>query len=196
LPYGYNFASKTKRINKNEKSSYRTAGLLLRNPRHGRRHLRWRVDWPCGAEAGRRWDQRFGKLDQLQAVRFTNNFGAEAGYVHFGKATISDSGAAASAEPSSFYAAVTGTVPLSTELSAYGKLGIARTHTKLTASMGGSTESDSTNRTSAMFGVGVSYALSANVSIIGEYENFGKVINEDGGSLKVDHLSVGVRYKF
>lgn len=129
-------------------------------------------------------------------MQLDKNFGAEVGYVAFGKATVSGDGASISAEPSSLYIAATGTLPVTAELSAYGKLGVARTHTKATASMGGTTESDSTNHTSAMFGLGVSYALSPKMAIFGEYENFGKVIDEDGVTLKVDHVAVGVRYKF
>jgi hypothetical protein len=34
------------------------------------------------------------------------------------------------------------------------------------------------------------------VSAFVEYENFGKVVKEESDSLKVDHVAVGVRFKF
>jgi OOP family OmpA-OmpF porin len=128
--------------------------------------------------------------------QFTPAVGAEIGYAHFGKVSISDSGATASAEPSAFYAAVTGTLPLTSQISAFGKLGVARDHTKVGLSYEGQSDSESMNETSAVFGLGVNYAVSPKVAVFAEYENFGKVAKGDGDSLKVDHVSVGLRVKF
>jgi OmpA-OmpF porin, OOP family len=128
--------------------------------------------------------------------QFTNLIGGEIGYANLGKATVSGNGATLSAEPESVYAAVTGTWPLTAELSVFGKAGVARTHTKGTTSYNGTVESDSTNHTSAMFGVGVSYAINPKLSVFGEYQNFGKIIDETDGNLKADNLAVGLRYKF
>lgn len=128
--------------------------------------------------------------------QFTKNIGAEVGYAQFGKVTIANGADSLRNEPSSFYAAVTGTMPLTSQLSAYGKLGVSRNHVKATVTQSGTTEAGSSNHTSAMIGLGVSYALNANVSLFGEYQNFGKVFKEDGGNLKVDQVSAGVRYQF
>lgn len=123
-------------------------------------------------------------------------WGLEAGLVDFGKATISGGGATVSFEPTSLYLAGTGSVPLTQTLSAYAKLGVARTHTKGTATMGGMTDTESTNHTSPMFGIGVRFMLDPKWSLFAEYENFGKVVNEDGGCLKVDHVAIGARFNF
>jgi OOP family OmpA-OmpF porin len=128
--------------------------------------------------------------------QFTPMIGAEAGYVDFGKATISADGASLSAKPQSFYAAVTGSVPVTGQLSAFAKLGVASNRTTVSATMDGQTDSEKFRQTSAMFAVGASYAVNARLSIVAEYENFGKVLKEEGSTLKVDALSIGVRYKF
>lgn len=128
--------------------------------------------------------------------QFIPGLGAELGIVDFGTATVSGGGASVSFKPTSVYLAATGTVPLTAQLSGYGKLGWARTHTKGTASMGGVTESDSINHSSPMFGLGLRFAVHENLSLFAEYENFGKVVNENDGCLKVDHVAVGVRFNF
>jgi OOP family OmpA-OmpF porin len=128
--------------------------------------------------------------------QFTPVIGVEAGYAQFGEASVSGGGATATAKPKSFYGAVTGTVPLTNEISLFGKLGAARSRTTVTASYLGTTESAKQNETSLLVGLGASYALNEKVSLVAEYENFGKVAKGDGDSLKVDQFSVGARFKF
>lgn len=57
-------------------------------------------------------------------------------------------------------------------------------------------ESESHNKTSALFGIGAAYHFDKKLSLVAEYENFGKVASEDGAKLKADLLSIGLRYKF
>ena len=47
-----------------------------------------------------------------------------------------------------------------------------------------------------MFGVGVSYAVTPNLAVIAEYQNFGKIIKGDGADLKAHLVSAGVRFSF
>lgn len=132
----------------------------------------------------------------FSGYQFNKNFGAEIGYAQFGKATISSGSDSVSFEPSALYAAVTGTWPVTAELSAYGKAGVARNHTKGTVTMSGDTFSGDTNHTSAMFGVGVSYTVNAKVSVFGEYQNFGKAFDESDGNMKLSQVAFGARYQF
>lgn len=132
----------------------------------------------------------------FSGYQYTSMFGAEVGYIKIGRDVIEQAGMHATIEPSSVYAAATATWPVTADLSVYGKLGLARTHTKLKASYAGATESDSHNQTSVMFGLGASFPLSAHVSLFGEYENFGKIVKDDSGDLKADTVSIGLRYKF
>jgi hypothetical protein len=98
----------------------------------------------------------------FSGYQFTQAIGAEVGYAQFGNASVSGGGATVSAKPTAFYAAVTGTLPLTSEIAAFGKLGVARDRTKLNATFGKVTESETEHETSALIGVGVSYAINAN----------------------------------
>jgi OOP family OmpA-OmpF porin len=130
----------------------------------------------------------------------TKNFGAEVGYVHFGKGEASASdgvdSASISAKPKSLYLAAKGTLPLNEQFSLFAKVGVARNSTKVAASINGVGGSETMKRTSGVFGVGAAYNFTKNVALVAEYENFGKVVDEDGASLKADLISVGVRYSF
>jgi OOP family OmpA-OmpF porin len=128
--------------------------------------------------------------------RFTPNVGAEIGYTHLGTASISAQGMSASSKPQSLHVAVTGAWNLTPEFAITGKLGAARTHTKLEASDAGSSESDTEKRTSLMYGVGVSYAFTPKIALIAEYQDFGKIAKGDGADLKAHVVSAGVRFSF
>jgi OOP family OmpA-OmpF porin len=128
--------------------------------------------------------------------QFNANYGIEVAYVNLGKAEIGAQGYFAKSEPQTVFVAATGTLPLNNEFSLFGKAGVAQNHVKLTSRGIGYTESESENRTSAVFGIGAAYHLNKNVSFVAEYENFGKIAKDDGASLKADLLSVGVRYSF
>jgi len=129
-------------------------------------------------------------------VDFTKNVGLEAGYVDFGNSTYSEGGASLHLKPKAAYVAVTGTLPLSEKFSLFGKLGASFNHVKLDASAGGFSDSTSKNRTTALVGVGAAYNFNKNLAAVAEYEDYGKVADEDGDNLKINMLSVGLRYHF
>jgi OOP family OmpA-OmpF porin len=125
--------------------------------------------------------------------QFDKSFGIEGGLAYLGKAEISAAGVTATAKPQTLYVAGTATLPLDNQFNLFAKVGVARTHTKLTATGAGS---DSNNDTSALVSVGASYIIDKNLSAVLEYTDFGKLVKEDGGSLKGNLLSVGLRYTF
>jgi OOP family OmpA-OmpF porin len=127
---------------------------------------------------------------------FTQNFGAEAGYVDFGKVNGNISVVKVEAKSHAFYVAATGTLPLNEQFSLFAKAGVSQNRTKITLSAFNVRESESNNKTSAIFGIGAAYNINKNLSAVAEYENFGKIINADGGDVKADMLSIGLRYKF
>jgi OOP family OmpA-OmpF porin len=127
---------------------------------------------------------------------FTQNFGAEAGYVNFGKVKDSENNDSLSVDTSAFYVAATGTLPLNEQFSLFAKAGVSQNRTKITLSAFNVRESESNNKTSAIFGIGAAYNINKNLSAVAEYENFGKVASQDGDKLKADLLSIGLRYKF
>lgn len=127
---------------------------------------------------------------------FTQNFGAEAGYVDLGKVDRTIDGTKLEAKNHAFYVAATGTLPLNEQFSLFAKAGVAQNRAKITISELNFRESNSKNKTSAIFGIGAAYNINKNLSAVAEYENFGKVASEGGDKLKADLLSIGLRYKF
>ena len=127
---------------------------------------------------------------------FNQNFGIEGGFADLREAEISANRARVASKPRSIYVAATGTLPLNEQFALFGKAGVAQTHVKFSASAPGISESASDNQASAFAGVGASFAVNKNVSIVAEYEYFGKVAKDGDANVKADLLSVGVRYKF
>lgn len=122
--------------------------------------------------------------------------GVEAGYAILGESNISGGGYAVGAEPKSFYVAVTGTMPLTPVVAGFVKLGAAHTRSDVFASDRNFFYSGKAKNTSVLAGVGASYAINKQLSLVVEYEHFGKVVSEEGVSLKADLLSAGVRFQF
>ncbi|MFJ7567609.1 outer membrane protein [Herminiimonas sp. NPDC097707] len=132
---------------------------------------------------------------------FNQNFGVEGGYVDFGKgsASVTNAGVTStiSAKPRSFYLAATGTLPLNEQFSLFAKLGVSFNRTKIHfEDTTGDSENSSKNRTTALIGIGAAYNFTKNLALVAEYEDFGKVLKEDGVDLKANLLSIGLRYKF
>jgi len=128
--------------------------------------------------------------------RYTPNFGVEVGYTNFGTATIAAAGASVSAKPQSVHLAATGTWNLTPEFAFTGKLGIARTSTKINERDGTFSDSSTEKKTSLMYGIGVSYAFTPVLAAVAEYQDFGKIIDRDGGTLKAHVVSAGIRFSF
>lgn len=128
---------------------------------------------------------------------FNQNFGLEAGYADLGELKQSSGIYSISTEPTSVYFAATGTLPLEAGFSLIGKVGIARTEVKAHAAIGNLRDSDKASRSTTYASIGGAYAINTNFSVVAEYEYFGKIAKfEDGGDLKANTISVGVRYKF
>lgn len=139
-------------------------------------------------------DSTSGKL--FAGYQFNRVLGAEIGLIQFGNAIISSGGLDVTSRPSSLYAAVTGALPLNDRLALYAKLGVARTHSRISASMYGWSDSAAANHTGPMFGVGIGYSLNSNVLLIAEFEKFGKVLDQGPFCLKLQHVTFGARFKF
>jgi OOP family OmpA-OmpF porin len=134
-------------------------------------------------------------------VNLTPHYGIEGGYTSFGKTRQSAEGATLAVNPQAFYVAATGTLPLSGQFALFGKAGVSYGQAKLSVSVDGpfgtgESASDTFHKTSAMFGVGASYTFPSRVAVVAEYQNFGKIADEDGVSLKASTLSLGLRYQF
>lgn len=122
----------------------------------------------------------------------TKNFGAEIGYVHLGKLTQTDGVNSASYDPSALYIAGTAAYPVNDNFNVFAKAGFTRNTTKLSIN----TDSRTFHKNAVILGVGAEYDFTKNISAVAEYQNFGKVLSENGISVKADMYSLGLRYKF
>jgi len=129
----------------------------------------------------------------LAGYEFTPNFAAEAGYIDFGKTNFTDYETPVSLKTSAFYVAGTGTLPLNAQFSLFAKAGVTRNRSKLSVEGAGN---ESFNKTAALFGIGAAYHFDKNLSVVAEYQNFGKTLKVDDVKVKADLLSIGLRYKF
>jgi OOP family OmpA-OmpF porin len=125
--------------------------------------------------------------------QITPMFGAEVGYADLGDASIAGNGAVLTASPASTYVAGTFTYALPANFALTGKLGVARTSTNFITS---GPSLPTIRHNSALIGIGATYAITPAILAVVEYQNFGKIVKEDGGSLKAQALVVGVRMKF
>lgn len=128
----------------------------------------------------------------------TPAIGVEAGYVHFGEIEENDPEFSLSYKPNAFYAAVTGTMPISPMFDLIGKVGVARSDSKIAVSYLGQRAALDNDVTGAFFGFGVQYKFSDTMSFVAEYENFGKIAKFDEINLtdKATLVSVGLRVAF
>lgn len=139
---------------------------------------------------------RVGSLEEEETAvklysgyRYTDQLGIEAGYVHHGEAKVEG----AASRPQSLYLAATASVPLATQFSLFGKLGVSYNRTKLSARGFGS---DHENKATPLVGFGAAYAFTPSISGVVEFEHFGKLIDEGGVNLKARLWSIGVRATF
>jgi OmpA-OmpF porin, OOP family len=112
--------------------------------------------------------------------QFTKHWGAEAGYIDFGKATASGLG---DVGVTAFTFAGTGTLPLGENFALLGKVGLGMWDSSGSASSGD-------NGTDVYFGVGARYSFNKNLSLVVDYDRI------DAEDDSVNMFSVGVRYKF
>ncbi|HEY0063595.1 MAG TPA: outer membrane beta-barrel protein [Telluria sp.] len=124
--------------------------------------------------------------------QFTKNFGAELGYVDLNKMRFEED-ASITVHPTVTYLAATGSFPLNDKFALTAKIGVASTSTRFSAF---EVASEKTRETTPVLGFGVSYAITPEVLAIAQYENFGKVVKEDGGHLKAQNIGFGVRVSF
>ena len=134
-----------------------------------------------------------GKL--FGGVELNDTVGVEAGYTDFRKsrATYTQNGVNGTAEADGYGAYLAGkaTMPLNQQTALYGKLGVAHTKREMTANTPGIARKVSDNAVYA--GVGVQHAVNEQVSLIAEYERYGK--KADFGP-KPDVLTIGAKYNF
>ena len=143
-------------------------------------------------------DKRYADAKIFGGVDFSNNLGVEAGYVNFSKQdrhysaayTNIPGGVTVNTKGYGAYVAAKYTVPINERFSAYGKLGLAHSQRKWKSDIG---YSSTDNDNGVYAGLGAQYKLNENVSVVGEYENYGK--GKDSGA-PAGVWSAGVKFGF
>ena len=124
-------------------------------------------------------------------VQITPNWGAEAQYSNLGSRNIFENGISiGSLRASQFSIAGTGTLPLTSGFSLFGKLGVSANR------VNGSGEIPSASKTSPLVGIGVSYNITPVLSTRLEYEDFGTVAKFDARTVRANAYSISLKYAF
>lgn len=135
---------------------------------------------------------------------FNQYFGVQGAYVDLGKGKIAYADADVqgnfSSKVRSLYIAATASLPINDQFAVFAKLGVSRNRVKIEdaytdAGVAGYI-SESETRTTSLIGIGAAYNFSKKLAAVLEYEDFGKVVKDDGVNLKANLFSVGLRYKF
>jgi OOP family OmpA-OmpF porin len=148
-------------------------------------------------------------------IRFNQYLAGEIGYVDLGKFKIKyNGGGAGTAEldyqVSGFAVSGLGTLPLTQDFSLFGRVGLFASTAKLTLAnatgalaanlaAAGITagSSDTADATTLLYGAGVQYDFTKNLSGRIEYENFGEVGDQnDTGRATVSLISASLLYRF
>ncbi|KQQ88357.1 outer membrane beta-barrel protein [Massilia sp. Leaf139] len=128
-------------------------------------------------------------------VDIDQRFGVEAGYTDFrtSRTNYAVNGINGTAETEGYGAYLAGkaTMPINEKTGVYGKLGVAHTKHEMNANTPGISRKVSDNGVYA--GVGVQHAINDNVSVIAEYERYGK--KADFGA-RPDVITIGAKYAF
>jgi len=123
------------------------------------------------------------------------SFGIEAAYVNLGAVSYSgdffgDPVTDGKVEVTGFNIAGIGSLPISEQLSVFGKLGLFIWEVEASDITGGAPFSDTADGTDISFGVGVGYNFTRNLGVRAEWEMF--QIDESDASL----ISIGVVWRF
>lgn len=126
--------------------------------------------------------------------QFTPNWGLEAQYTDLGNRnyTVNNAGVVTNgnARSSQYSLAGTGTLPIAQSFALIGKLGVSANRANYPGS---------SNKTSLMAGVGVSYSITPRLAVRLEYEDFGKFSDNNGfggGSIRANNTSLNLQYAF
>lgn len=137
--------------------------------------------------------------------QINRNFALEAGYADLGKitgegtATLTDSGGdyqvdwSGNMKVKSWSFSVVGSVPVSERFSVFGKLGIQHWQQKISGISGLTSDSEKESGTDPLWGLGVKFDMSKQLTLRAEWERF-----QDVGESKqdIDLLSLGLMYSF
>jgi OOP family OmpA-OmpF porin len=149
----------------------------------------------------------FSCSNHATALRLTGGYqfmpalAVELAYGDFGKWNTSGSVAGIAvngdAKGSGLEVSAVGTLHMNSGFSVFGRVGVASTSLKVSASGGGYSDSQSATSTTFAAGVGLRYDFSREFGLRMAYDSFGKVGNSSTtGTSNLDTLTVGLIYNF
>lgn len=141
-----------------------------------------RPDWHADSVGGIGGDSSGTAYKIYGGYRLSPNFALELGAVRLGRL----SGALGDAKANGYALDAVGLLPMNTEWSALGRLGV----TRLKASAGGLDDTG----TAPKLGLGVQYQVNRNTALRGEWERYR--LDAFGAKSNVDTLSVGAQLSF
>ena len=124
---------------------------------------------------------------------FDNRFALELGYADLGKIEAGSGINSVSAQPKALTAAVVISQPLGDKFAVNGKLGLASTNPTLRAN---NIKVDHGSKSSLLAGVGVTFNITKQLTLVVEYESYGTLVEHQNVTLKATMASAGIRYKF
>ena len=141
-------------------------------------------------------------LKMFGGYQFNEHLGVEAQYADLGRFGYTACAGAVcnngSVHARQWGLAGVGTWPLKDNYFLTAKLGVTQNHLRGATFCAGAACADGGNgtRTDLLAGVGVGYRFNRNISMLLEYEHFGKLMSAGGFSAKTDNWSANLRYEF
>jgi OOP family OmpA-OmpF porin len=126
--------------------------------------------------------------------QFNRNIAVEAGYTdRLGKLEVSGLGQHADVTASAFEVLAVPALPVSENLSLYGKIGIYAASSDVSASSGASMTESNTGGT---LGLGAAWHFNKNLTARLDWQRYGKVGGDTVGEADIDTFNIGLLYKF
>ena len=125
---------------------------------------------------------------------FGNGFSLEAGYVSFGKFSVAEPGLTGKIKPTAFTIGGAFALPLGNEWGMNFRLGAAQVKTKLSASVGNASGSDSESKTKVYAGLGLTYAVSQTVKLELGVDSTEAQYSDQKGTIRL--ITLGATFAF
>jgi hypothetical protein len=134
-------------------------------------------------------------LRATAGLQINKLFGIESTWFQLPSTSVNTSVGGANYKGKTYVLSVTGTVPVSTDLDLVGRIGQARSDVNV--SVPSTTYASASNRKSLVWGLGARYNLSKSKDLTIDHDDLGAVGKYAlGESLKVQVLSIGIKFKF
>lgn len=154
-----------------------------------------RTDVDVGGISGST-DKRDNAWKLFGGYQFNRYIAVEGGYVNLGKASVAGPQGFATLDSNAWQVGAVGSLPLNQQFALTGKLGLARTNTDASGSVGGIPFAGSGHDTAPTYGLGMRYDLTRTVALRGDWDRYRVNNGGIGGKSDSDLFTVGAQFKF